>query len=279
MGNTSAALTELVQSGWGNLNVERIVGSTVLLIICLVVVRLLMRLVDKTARRKLTDKRVQQFTVRGIRTALYLLTVLIVAGSIGIDVTSLIALASVLGLAVSLAVQDTLSNIAGGMVMLFAKPFVLGDYIETSDGEGTVAEIGLTHTKLDTYSGQRLMLPNSKMSAGKIVNYTVLGVRRIDHAIQTSYDCDPAAVKASCLKAVSRTAHVLDDPAPQAVITAFGESAVEYHVRFWAKTEDYWDANFAVLDEIRRAFGEDGITMTYNHLNVHIMDEKNAKEK
>ena len=171
----------------------------------------------------------------------------------------------------SLAVQDVLGNVAGGMVLLFSKPFTLGDYVSTADGEGEVAEITLTHTKLDTPAGQRVMLPNSKLMAGQIVNYTVRGVRRADHAVSASYDDAPEAVRRACLRALERTPGILPDPAPQVVLTAYGESSIEYRVRFWAKTEDYWDAHFRSLEEIHRAFAEDGVTMTYNHLNVHIL--------
>ena len=172
----------------------------------------------------------------------------------------------------SLAVQDTLSNVAGGMVLLFSKPFSLGDYVATDDGEGEVSEITMTHTKLDTFAGQRVMLPNSKLVAGKIVNYTVRGMRRADLTVCASYGDSPEKVRAACLKAVARREDVLPDPAPQVVLTAYGESAIEYHVRFWAKTEDFWDANNAVLEDLRRAFAEEGVTMTYNHLNVHLVN-------
>ncbi|MBR3704332.1 MAG: mechanosensitive ion channel family protein, partial [Oscillospiraceae bacterium] len=143
-----------------------------------------------------------------------------------------------------------------------------------NDGEGTVAEISLTHVKLDTPDGQRIMLPTSTMVAGKIINYTTLGIRRANHAISVSYDCATEDVRASCLKAVSRVKGVLEDPAPAVVINNYGESAIEYRVRFWTKTEDYWDAHFQSLEEIRRCFAEDGIEMTYNHLNVHIIDNE-----
>lgn len=272
-------LSEFARALWEKLISGRFVSSLILLLICLLVNRLILALVKKVVGRAKIDRRVSRYVIRGTRVLLYLLTILIVAGSLGIDVTSLIALVSVFGLAVSLAVQDTLSNIAGGIVILFAKPFALGDYVETDDGEGTVEEMGLTHTKLDTYSGQRLMLPNSKLSAGKIVNYSVLGRRRADHGIGVSYACDPGKVKAACLAAVARTPNVLDDPAPQAVMTAYQDSAIEYHVRFWARTEDFWDANFQVLEELYHVFAQEGIEITYNHLNVHIVDGKNTKEK
>ena len=272
LGEFAQTLLERLLSG-------KMISTLSLLLLCMLVNRLLLALVKKVTDRAKMDYRVARYVVRGVRVLLYILTALLVAGNLGIDVTSIIALVSVFGLAVSLAVQDTLSNVAGGIVMLFAKPFTLGDYVETDDGEGTVAEIGLTHTRLDTYSGQRLMLPNSKMSAGKIVNYTVLGKRRADHAIGISYDCSPDEVKAALLKAIARTPNVLEDPAPLAVMTAYRDSAIEYHVRFWAKTEDFWDANFRSLEEIYRALAEDGITITYNHLNVHVVDKIITKAK
>ena len=267
----SSALEGLLQAGWGKLTVGRVLSALLLLLVCLAVARLLLGTARRLVERASLDERIKRYILRGLRAFLYLLTALVMAGSLNIDVSSLIALVGVFGLAVSLAVQDVLGNVAGGMVLLFSKPFTLGDYVSTADGEGEVAEITLTHTKLDTPAGQRVMLPNSKLMAGQIVNYTVRGVRRADHAVSASYDDAPEAVRSACLKALSRTPNILPDPAPQVVLTAYGESSIEYHVRFWAKTEDYWDAHFRSLEEIHRAFAEDGVTMTYNHLNVHIL--------
>lgn len=262
-----------LKASWGSLTVQRALSALLLGLVCLATGRLTLGVVAKLLDRSAMDQRVRLYVRKGLRTLLIVLTALIVAGSLGVDVTSLIAVVSVFGLAVSLAVQDVLGNVAGGMVLLFTKPFILGDYIAAGEGEGTVAEITLTHTKLDTPSGQRVMLPNSKLTAGQIVNYSVRGVRRADHTVTASYDDGTEAVRSACLKALERTPNILPDPAPQVVLTGFGESSVEYHVRFWAKTEDYWDAHFRSLEEIRRAFAEDGVTMTYNHLNVHIVEK------
>ncbi len=267
----ASALEGLLQAGWGKLTVGRVLSALLLLLVCLTLARLLLGTARRLVERAALDERIKRYILRGLRAFLYLLTALVMAGSLNIDVSSLIALVGVFGLAVSLAVQDVLGNVAGGMVLLFSKPFTLGDYVSTADGEGEVAEITLTHTKLDTPAGQRVMLPNSKLMAGQIVNYTVRGVRRADHAVSASYDDAPEAVRSACLKALSRTPNILPDPAPQVVLTAYGESSIEYRVRFWAKTEDYWDAHFRSLEEIYRAFAEDGVTMTYNHLNVHIL--------
>lgn len=269
----TAVLEKILYTGWGKLTVENLLSALVTLLLCLGAVRLVTTLARRALNRTRLDGRIKDYVLRGLRFLLYTVTALIVAESLGIPASSLVALLSVFALAVSLAVQDVLSNVAGGLVLLFSKPFTLGDYISTGDGEGAVAEITLTHTKLDTPGGQRVMLPNSKLTAGQIVNYTVRGVRRADHTVSASYDDEPEAVRRACLKAVERTANVLPDPAPQVVLTAYGESSIAYHVRFWARTDDYWDAHFQSLEEIRRAFAEDGVTMTYDHLNVHIVEK------
>ena len=273
----TAVLEKILYTGWGKLTVENLLSALVTLFLCLAAARLAVKLAGRALGRTRLDGRIRDYVLQGLRFLLYTVTALIVAESLGIPASSLVALLSVFALAVSLAVQDVLSNVAGGLVLLFSKPFTLGDYIESADGEGTVYSIGLTHTVLDTYGGQRVMLPNSRLTAGKIVNYTARGVRRVDHAVSASYEDSTQAVRAACLKAVSRTPHVLEDPPPQVVVTAYGESAIEYHVRFWAPVDAYWDACNSSLEAIRDAFREDGVSMTYNHLNVHIVD--NTKEK
>jgi len=273
----TAVLEKILYTGWGKLTVENLLSALVTLLLCLAAARLAVKLAGRALGRTRLDGRIRDYVLRGLRFLLYTVTALIVAESLGIPASSLVALLSVFALAVSLAVQDVLSNVAGGLVLLFSKPFTLGDYIESADGEGTVYSIGLTHTVLDTYGGQRVMLPNSRLTAGKIVNYTARGVRRVDHAVSASYEDSTQAVRAACLKAVSRTPHVLEDPPPQVVVTAYGESAIEYHVRFCAPVDAYWDACNSSLEAIRDAFREDRVSMTYNHLNVHIVD--NTKEK
>ena len=270
----TSSFSKLMTNSLGAMTLDRLLTGALTLIVCMVVLRLATKIIKRITDKVNWDPRVEKYLASGIKIALYILAALIVADSFGIPVTSLIALVSVFGLAISLAVQDVLSNIASGLVILFSRPFELGDYVGTNDGEGTVAEISLTHVKLDTPDGQRIMLPTSNMVAGKIINYTTLGIRRANHAICVSYDCATEDVRASCLRAISRVNGVLEDPAPAVVINAYGESSIEYRVRFWTKTEDYWDAHFQSLEEIRRCFAEDGIEMTYNHLNVHIVENK-----
>ena len=254
--------------------VDRILASAVLLLICLLVIRIITRVLNKILdRSSRVDPRMRRYITAASKALLYILTVLIVVDSLGVPITSLVALFSVLSLAISLAVQDVLGNIAGGLVILFSKPFQLGDYIETPDGSGTVSTIDLTYTKLATPDGQSLMLPNSTLADSRIVNYTQLGTRRMDIAVGVAYEDSAASVRAAGLAAVAATPDILADPAPEVVLTNYGDSAIEYHIRCWSRVETYWKARNLLMENIKLTFEEAGVTMTYNHLNVHVMEK------
>lgn len=158
------------------------------------------------------------------------------------------------------------------LVLLVTKPFAVGDYVDTPCGAGTVKDLTLTYTYLDTPDGLRIAAPNSSISAGKITNYTALGTRRIEHAVSASYDAPVQTVRQALLDAVARTPGLLDKPAPEVYVNAYGESGIEYIVRAWARTADYWPAYYALLEEIKTAFDQRSVEMPYNHLNVHIVD-------
>lgn len=254
--------------------VEKVLTSLLILLVCLLVIKVITRLADKLLKRvKRLDPRMNQYAMAALKVLLYILTALIVAQSLGIPTTSLVALFSVLSLAVSLAVQDVLGNVAGGLVILFSKPFQIGDYIEMDTVSGTVQAIDLTYTKLDTPDGQRVLMPNRTIAASKITNYTELGTRRIDLTITASYDDAISAVRQALLAAVAATPNILEDPAPMAVVTNYGDSAIEYHLRCWSGVDTYWDARNTLMEEVKNSFDQRGITMTYNHLNVHILEK------
>ena len=244
----------------GNISLGTLLGALLTLVICLVLAQTHM------------DARVQKYLVRTVQLVLWVVTALITADQLGIPVTSLVALLSVLSLAVSLAVQNVLANVAGGLVLLVTKPFAVGDYVDTPCGAGTVKELTLTYTYLDTPDGLRIAAPNSSLSAGKITNYTTLGTRRIQHSVSASYDAPVQTVRQALLDAVARTPGLLESPGPEVYVNAYGESGIEYIVRSWARTADYWTAYYALLENIKAAFDERAVEMPYNHLNVHIVD-------
>lgn len=196
----------------GIISVGALLGAVVTLVACILAVRIITVLLRRVLGKTTLEQRVSKYIVSTVRFVLWVVTVLIVAQQLGIPVTSLVALFSVISLAVSLAVQNVLANVAGGLVLLVTKPFTVGDYIDTPSGEGTVREMSLTYTFLETMEGQRLAVPNSTLSSGKIINYSTLATRRLQHKITASYDDATADVRRACLTAVGRTANVLADP-------------------------------------------------------------------
>jgi len=257
----------------GAVTLESVLRAALTLLICLIAIRIITNIFKKLLDKPSIEERVRKYALSGIRIVLWLVTILIVADALGIPVTSLVALLSVFTLAISLAVQSVLSNIAGGIVILINKPFKEGDYIDTPNGAGTVSKLTLSYTYLNTPDNLQIVIPNSALSAGKVVNYTSLGKRRVDHAITASYDAAAEDVRKACLEAVARTAKVLDDPAPVVFVSAYKESSIEYAVRMWCDCADYWDVYFASLENIRTCFNEAGVEMTYNHLNVHVVNK------
>ena len=269
----SLGITNTEGLSFGNLTWESALGALLTLLLCLVAKRLVMTLLRKLLDRPTVDERVRRYTLSGIRALLWVVIVLILADSLGIPVTSLVALLSVFSLAVSLAVQSVLANIAGGIVILLNKPFKEGDHIETSSGAGTVQDITLNYTYLTTFDGQRVVVPNSTISADRVINYTALGRRRAVIKVTASYDAPTETVRQACFRAMERCDRILDDPAPSVVLSNYLDSSIEYTIRVWCKPEDYGDVYFSLLSALRETFAQAGVEMTYNHLNVHLVDK------
>lgn len=265
-------LSKLLQTSLGGYSLSRILSAVLTLLVCLVAARLLLKLAKRLLRRvqRLND-RLRQIILTALKAVLYLLTGIITAEALGLNTSSLTALVSVLTLGVTLAAEDILGNVAGGLVILSSHPFNIGDEIEVSGTTGVVREITLNHTKIETFDGQFVMQPNKELSSSRIINYTALGRRRVVRKITASYDAPTDVVKAACLEAVAATPGVLVEPAPAVYLTDYGSSAIEYSVRCWTKAEDYWTAYFALNENLRAAFAAHGVEMTYDHLNVHMV--------
>ena len=272
MGNID--LAGVLSASVGKVSVGDILTALAMMVICLVVIRLLMKVARRLLSASKLDDRVRKYLLSGIRLVMYLLSAIIVIGSLGIDMTSLVALLSVASLGVTLAAEDVLANVAGGLVILSAHPFAIGDYIEASGTAGTVEEITLNYTKLVTPDGLLVMLPNKSLADSQMTNYTALGRRRVAWRLSASYDAPTETVKAACRKALAATENVLEDPAPAVRLSAYGGSGIEYTVYCWAAEKDYWEVHFALAENLRTAFGEAGVEIPYDHLDVHILGDK-----
>ena len=269
----TTVVTDTVNDVVANMTLIRALTTLATLAACLAVTKIVDVVLGKVLSRGKLDKRIGIYLRKGIKTLMLVVTVLVVADQLGIPVTSLVALLSVLGLAVTLAVQTVLSNVAGGLILLGTNPFSIGDYIEAGSTAGTVAEIHLTHTCLDNPDGLRIVVPNGSLSADRITNYTRLGKRRINITVTASYDAAAQTVRQALLEAVAMCPQVHADPAPVVYVSSYDESSIAYIVRCWCDASAYWDVYFPLTENIRTCFDKYDVEMTYNHLNVHIMEK------
>ena len=249
--------------------VSKLIPALLILVIGIVIIKLVSKVVKTALDKTKLEKAAHSLILSVVNTVLYIILSLIVATKLGIDVTSIVALASVLTLAVSLALQNMLANVIGGFTILSTTPFHSGDYVEIAGQGGTVAEINMTYTKLTTPDGKLISIPNSAVVAAQIVNYSSEAVRRVEVTVSASY-ASPIQEVIGALCAAGTVDKALADPAPFAAVTSYGDSAINYTLRVWVNNADYWDVYFAVTQNVKKMFDERGIAMTYPHLNVHL---------
>lgn len=262
----------------GDISLSSILSAVLIYVVCYVVIRLLCRAFEKLLNRsKHIDASLKTFFSGAIKAVLWVIAIIIIAGSLGIPVTSLVAVLSVAGVALSLALQGLLSNLFSGITILATRPFNVGDYVQVGGESGTVKSIGLFYTVLDTPDNRVIYAPNGDITSSKIVNYSAESLRRVIIPVTASYDSATEDVRRAVLAAAAKDERILTEPAPMAAISGFGSSSVEYTVRVWCKSDDYWDVLFALNENIRESFAEYGVEMSYDHLNVHIEKDTSAQ--
>lgn len=249
--------------------VNRLLPFLFIMIAGILIIRIIMAITNKALSKSKMEKAAHSLIKSLISTVLYLLLGLMAAASLGIDVTGVIALASVLTLAISLSVQNLLSNVIGGLTLLYTKPFGSGDYVEIAGEAGTVKEIGMTYTQLTTPDNKLIYIPNNSVVTADIINYSDTGTRRVELKINVSYDTPSEKVFEALLE-TAKVPGVMDDPAPFVALANFNESTVEYTLRVWTVTDDYWNVSFAMNEKVRKVFADKGVKMTYPHLNIHV---------
>lgn len=262
-------LDTLLTSLSGSLFFKKLMGTVLVLVIGVLVIRVIMRLITAALEKSHLEKAAHSLILSLARAAMYVLLFLIAASQMGIDVSSIVALASVLTLALSLALQNMVSNLIGGFVILYTHPFHSGDYVEIAGQGGTVKEISMTYTVLATPDNRIISIPNSAVAAAQVVNYSSADSRRVELTVTASYDA-PTQNVLDALVLAGTVDNALLNPAPSAVIVSYDDSAIRYSLRIWVKPGDYWDVYFQVNQRIKDVFDQQGIEMTYPHLNVHL---------
>ena len=259
--------------GIPDLTLGGLLRVVMMVLLGILAIRLLMKMVDRMLERSKSVAAIKPYSHTAVNIFLWVLLALMLAGTLDVDVTSIIAMLSVAGLAVSMALQNTLSNLAGGLVLLVTKPFVVGDYVEADGISGTIAAVDMSYTTFVTPDNKEIFVPNSQLSATKITNYNRLGRRRMDVTLTASYDAPTAQVRAAIEEALAAIPGILDDPAPVVYLSEYQSSSIEYLTRLWTAADDYWTVYYALLEGVRESFARHGVEMTYDHLNVHIVEK------
>ena len=251
----------------------KVIISLVLLVVSFRIINVLSRRLEKRfSENARHDKTIVKVLGYIGKVGAKILIVICLVGYLGIDTSGLTALVTSLGVCAGLAVNGALSNLAGGVIIIFTRPFKIDDYIkvEGNDVEGTVEDIQIVCTKLRTPDNKVIYVPNGTLSNSNIINYSEKPTRRVDFEFSISYKNDFEKAKLIVTEVLSSHALALSDPDPMVRVSAYSDSSVKITARVWVNSEDYWTVKFDVLENVKKAFDNNGITIPYNQLDVHI---------
>ncbi|WP_418921824.1 mechanosensitive ion channel family protein [Clostridium ganghwense] len=246
----------------------KLILAIIVFLIGMKIIKYLAKGVEKVLRKSKIESSLESFILSLTKMALKVLLIITVIDMVGVKTTSIVAIIGSAGLAVGLALQGSLSNFAGGVLILFLKPFKVGDYIEAAGHAGTVQEIQVFYTVLRTPDNRVIVIPNGNLSNSSAVNYSAMDTRRVDLTFGVGYEDDINKVKDVLQGIVQQHKLVLKDPEPFIRVGEHGESSVNFVVRVWCKSEDYWTVHFDLMEIVKIKFDEEGINIPYPHMDV-----------
>jgi small conductance mechanosensitive channel len=262
-------LTELVMTYGG-----KILLALLTLIIGLWMIRKLAKLVQKAFEMRSFEKTLQTFLLQLITITLKILLFISVITMVGVQMTSFIAILGAAGLAIGLALSGTLQNFAGGVVLLILKPFKVGDYIEAQGFAGSVKEMQIFHTVLNTPDKKTIIIPNGSLSSGSLINYSAEPVRRVDWTFGISYTDNIDKAREIILDVLKSESRIHQDPAPFVGVISLGDSSVNLVTRVWVDASDYWDVFFIMNERVKKEFDVKGISIPFPQQDVHLYQKK-----
>lgn len=249
----------------------KIILSAVILIVGFKLIKVFTKKLSKAKGIGAIDSSTRSFLYNVIGVVLKILLIITVLAILGVPMASMVAVIGSCGLAIGLALQGSLGNIAGGFILMITKPFKVGDFVTCGDKSGTVEDIGLFYTTLMTADNRRITFPNSTISNDTLINVSAEKNRRVDLVFTASYNADTAKVKNTLLGVAEKHELIMKEPAPFARMSAHLESAVEYTLRVWCKAEDYWEVYYDMIENVKKAFDENGISIPYPQVDVHTL--------
>ncbi len=260
---------ESIKNFFATIKFDQLLPVLMLLLICIIAARILMRIIGRMLEHSKLNKTMFTFLKTLIRVILYALIILVIAGSLGIDVSSLITVLGVVSLAITLAVQNTLENVVGGVSLLTSHPFRVGDFVQIDSDCGTVEEITMSYTRIETVDGKHVYIPNRDASFARICNFSDNGKRRIDITVSVAYQDSIDKVKEALHAAAEHPKRLTDEPL-EVYINSYLDSRVEYILRLWVLSEHYAEVRFAVLEAVKREFDARGITVPCPQMQIHL---------
>lgn len=257
----------------GGISLSRLIYIVLILIVFLIAMKLILRIIRRALNKsELIEKGAQSMIIRGIKFLLYVTFAIAACGVIGVEISSFVALMSIVGAAMALAAQNILTNLFDGLILMFNHPFHIGDYIEAGDDGGTVVDTGLLYTRLCTPDNKVISIPNSQVFGDRIINYSTAEQRRVEILVPTSYTNDVEKVKAALHRAIQMTAGILPEGEATALpvvrLKEFGASSLNYTIRVWCKNSDYWSVYYDLMENIKQVYDEEGLSIPFNQLDV-----------
>ncbi len=250
--------------------VKSIALAILTVVIGLVIIRWVTEKLTNIIEKTSFDPNLKPFIASLINALLKVLLVLSVIGILGIDTSSFVAVIAAAGFAIGLAFQGSLANFAGGVLLLTLRPFKVGDFIEANGYNGTVQAVQILYTELVTPDNKVIYIPNGNISNASIVNYSVKDTRRVDFKFGVGYETDSDHVISVLMEIVSHHALILKEPEPFVRMSEHGDNALVYTVRAWVNASDYWTVYFDIIETVKKRFDEEGISIPYPQIDVHI---------
>ncbi len=252
----------------------KLIGAILIFIIGRIAAKVFGKIVEKVMNSRKIDPTIVNFVGNLTYIALLAFVIIAALSQLGIQTTSFVAILGAAGLAIGLALQGSLANFASGFLMIIFRPFKVGDYIEGAGTAGIVENIQIFTTQLKTPDNKTVIIPNSSLTGGNIVNWTAKGTRRVDLTAGIGYDDDIDKAKSILMNILQNDPRVLKDPAPTVAVAELADSSVNFVVRPWVAIEDYWDVYFDTTEKIKKEFDKSGVSIPYPQQDVHIHEHK-----
>lgn len=244
----------------------KVLAAIVIYIVGTWLIGRVVRIADKIMAKRDYESSLRGFLKNLISWSLKILLIVAILGTFGVETTSFAAIIAAAGLAIGLALQGSMSNFAGGVLILIFKPFRVGDFIEAQGMSGTVKEIGIINTRLSTFGNQIAIIPNGKLANDNILNYSAENTRRENLTFGISYDSDIKKAKEILTDIVNNFDKVMKDPAPQVMVAELADSSVNLSLRYWATNADFWDCRWHIIEEAKMRFDAEGIEIPFPHM-------------